>query len=91
MTTDNSQRTACINRHYHHRHATLGQLRGRHSAHCSSQPATQATQGFYFLADYHALIKCDDPARIQRSTLEIAASWIAAGLGPRGRDVLSAV
>jgi len=41
-----------------------------------------ATQGFYFLADYHALIKCDDPARIQRSTLEIAASWIAAGLDP---------
>ncbi len=41
-----------------------------------------ATQGFYFLADYHALIKCDDPVRIQRSTLEIAASWIAAGLDP---------
>jgi tryptophanyl-tRNA synthetase len=41
-----------------------------------------ATQGFYFLADYHALIKCDEPARIQRSTLEIAASWIAAGLDP---------
>jgi tryptophanyl-tRNA synthetase len=40
------------------------------------------TDGFYFLADYHALIKCDDPARIQRSTLEIAASWIAAGLDP---------
>ena len=41
-----------------------------------------ATQGFYFLADYHALIKCDEPARIQRSTLEIAASWIASGLDP---------
>ena len=38
------------------------------------------TDGFYFLADYHALIKCDDPVRIQRSTMEIAASWIAAGL-----------
>jgi tryptophanyl-tRNA synthetase len=37
-------------------------------------------QSFYFLADYHALIKCDDPARIERSTLEIAASWLAAGL-----------
>ena len=37
-------------------------------------------QSFYFLADYHALIKCDEPARIQRSTLEIAASWLAAGL-----------
>ena len=40
------------------------------------------TDGFYFLADYHALIKCDEPARIQRSTMEIAASWIAAGLDP---------
>ena len=49
------------------------------------RPAVQASRNpdtdcFYFLADYHALIKCDDPARIQRSTLEIAASWIAAGL-----------
>ena len=51
------------------------------------RPAVQAsrdadTDAFYFLADYHALIKCDEPARIQRSTLEIAASWIAAGLDP---------
>lgn len=35
---------------------------------------------FYFLADYHALIKCDEPLRIQRSRLEIAATWLAAGL-----------
>ena len=35
---------------------------------------------FYFLADYHALIKCDDPQRIQRSRQEIAATWLAAGL-----------
>jgi tryptophanyl-tRNA synthetase len=40
------------------------------------------TESFYFLADYHALIKCEDPLRIQRSTLEIAASWLAAGLNP---------
>jgi tryptophanyl-tRNA synthetase len=39
-------------------------------------------ESFYFLADYHALIKVDEPARIQRSTLEIAASWLAAGLDP---------
>ncbi|HSV35405.1 MAG TPA: tryptophan--tRNA ligase [Ramlibacter sp.] len=49
------------------------------------RPAVQAsrrpgTENFYFLADYHALIKCDEPARIQRSTLEIAACWLAAGL-----------
>ncbi|MGZ0782430.1 tryptophan--tRNA ligase [Pseudomonas sp. TKO26] len=35
---------------------------------------------FYFLADYHALIKCDDPLRIQRSRQEIAATWLAGGL-----------
>ena len=39
-------------------------------------------ESFYFLADYHALIKVDEPARIQRSTLEIAASWLACGLNP---------
>ena len=37
---------------------------------------------FFFLADYHALIKSDDAARIERSRLEIAASWLAAGLDP---------
>ena len=39
-------------------------------------------ESFFFLADYHALIKTDDPARIQQSTLEIAASWLACGLDP---------
>jgi tryptophanyl-tRNA synthetase len=35
---------------------------------------------FYFLADYHALIKCQEPARVQQSSLEIAAAWLALGL-----------
>ena len=53
----------------------------------SIRPSVQASkradvESFYFLADYHALIKIDEPARIQRSTLEIAASWLAAGLDP---------
>lgn len=39
-------------------------------------------ESFYFLADYHSLIKVTEPARIQRSTLEIAASWLACGLDP---------
>ena len=39
-------------------------------------------ESFMFLADYHALIKTGDPARVQRSTLEIAATWIACGLDP---------
>ena len=34
------------------------------------------------MADYHALIKCDDPARVARSRLEIAATWLAVGLDP---------
>ncbi|MGH8214849.1 MAG: tryptophan--tRNA ligase, partial [Rhodanobacteraceae bacterium] len=40
------------------------------------------TDSFFFLADYHALIKSDDPARIARSRLEIAATWLACGLDP---------
>jgi tryptophanyl-tRNA synthetase len=48
-------------------------------------PAIQASRreegrSFYFLADYHALVKCQEPERIKRSTLEVAASWLAAGL-----------
>jgi tryptophanyl-tRNA synthetase len=49
------------------------------------RPAIKASlepgvESFFFLADYHALIKCDDPDRIERSRLEIAATWLAAGL-----------
>ncbi len=40
------------------------------------------TDAFFFLADYHALVKCDDPARVARSRLEIAATWLACGLDP---------
>lgn len=51
------------------------------------RPAIRAShdpgnEAFFFLADYHALIKCEDPARIARSRLEIAATWLAAGLNP---------
>ena len=34
----------------------------------------------YFLADYHALIKCREPEVVHQSTLEIAATWLALGL-----------
>jgi len=37
---------------------------------------------FFFLADYHSLIKSRDPAQMAISTLEIASSWLAAGLDP---------
>ncbi len=39
-------------------------------------------ESFYFLADLHSLIKVSEPARVQRSTLEIAATWLACGLEP---------
>ncbi len=45
----------------------------------SRQPGIES---FYFLADYHALIKVQDAERVQRSTLEIAATWLACGLDP---------
>lgn len=35
---------------------------------------------YFFLADYHALIKCHDPAQVRQSTKEIAATWLALGL-----------
>lgn len=49
------------------------------------KPAIEASQdpnvqSFYFLADYHSLIKCQDPKRVQASRLEIAATWLALGL-----------
>lgn len=40
------------------------------------------TESFFFLADLHSLINTQDPLRVQRSTLEIAATWLAAGLDP---------
>jgi len=39
-----------------------------------------STKHFYFLADYHSLAKNEDPDKIVRSTLEIAAAWLALGL-----------
>lgn len=35
---------------------------------------------YLFLADLHALIKCHEPDKIQQSTTEIAATWLALGL-----------
>lgn len=36
----------------------------------------------YFIADYHALTTVRDPARLRRSTLDVAATWLALGLDP---------
>lgn len=40
-------------------------------------------QHYFFLADYHALIKNHDPEAVHRSTMEIAATWLACGLDPQ--------
>lgn len=49
------------------------------------RPAIEASQkdgyeSFFFLADYHALIKSQNPEMVQQSTKEIAAAWMALGL-----------
>ncbi|MDN5865512.1 MAG: tryptophan--tRNA ligase [Gammaproteobacteria bacterium] len=59
----------------------LGNLAG------AIQPAIEASRApevraFFFLADYHALIGVWDAAALRRSTLEIAAAWLAFGLDP---------
>jgi len=35
---------------------------------------------YYFLADFHSLVKNQDPQQMRQSTLEIAATWLALGL-----------
>ena len=56
--------------------ATMSAPSGR----VSRRARTPQTKNFYFLADYHALAKNEDPDKIGRSTLEIAAAWMALGL-----------
>lgn len=51
------------------------------------RPAIQSVQNsndeaFFFLADYHGIIKCYDPKQIHESTKAIAATWLACGLDP---------
>ena len=49
------------------------------------KPAVEASQSdqiesFFFLADYHALIKTQDKSLVHQSTKEVAACWLALGL-----------
>lgn len=53
------------------------------------RPAIEASrtgefESFFFLADYHALIKAQDADLVHQSTLEIAAAWLALGLDSDG-------
>ena len=40
----------------------------------------ESTEAFFFLADYHALNTCFDPAVLKQSVKEVASTWIALGL-----------
>ena len=42
----------------------------------------KSTESFLFLADYHSLIKNNDPELTHTSSYEIAACWLACGLDP---------
>jgi tryptophanyl-tRNA synthetase len=49
------------------------------------KPAIEASRNphvssYYFLADFHSLVKNQNPGLIRQSTLEIAATWLALGL-----------
>ncbi len=43
----------------------------------------ESKKSFLFLADYHSLIKQQDPLLTHKSSLEIASAWMACGLNPK--------
>jgi len=44
--------------------------------------AQQYDESFFFLADYHAIIKNSNKVEIEESVKEVALSWLASGLDP---------
>lgn len=49
---------------------------------CIEASRRSDVESFFFMADLHALIKCQDAERIERSRMQIAAAWLACGLDP---------
>ncbi len=49
---------------------------------CIRASKREDVESFFFMADLHALIKCQEPSRIELSRMQIAAAWLAAGLDP---------
>jgi len=47
---------------------------------CIAASKDPSVKNYYFLADFHALAKNEDPDKVSRSTLEISAAWMALGL-----------
>lgn len=42
--------------------------------------AQENVESYLFLANYHGIIKCHEPAMIEESTCAVAATWLACGL-----------
>ncbi len=49
----------------------------------SLESLDNSNQSFLFLADYHSLIKQQEPQLTHQSSLEIASAWLACGLDPK--------
>ena len=49
----------------------------------SLEKIKESKKSFLFLADYHSLIKQQDPLLTHKSSLEIASAWLACGLDPK--------
>jgi tryptophanyl-tRNA synthetase len=50
------------------------------------RPAMQLAEkfdGFYFIADYHALTTQRDPVALRREVYDVTATWLACGLDPK--------
>jgi tryptophanyl-tRNA synthetase len=47
---------------------------------CIAASKDLSVKNYYFLADFHALAKNEDPDKVSQSTLEISAAWMALGL-----------
>ncbi len=47
---------------------------------CIEASKDDSKLSYYFLADYHSLVKCHDPKIVKQSSLEGAATWLAMGL-----------
>lgn len=58
----------------------LGNYAGAIRPAIESSLRDSAKSSYFFMADYHALIKCQEPERVRESTLAIAATWLASGL-----------
>lgn len=44
---------------------------------------TEKYEGYYFIADYHALTSVRDPAALQQAVYDVTATWLACGLDPK--------